>query len=165
MSKQLKILIIGSVLVVGLGVLLFFAQPSGQPADSSNSPQNLLEVSEPFYDFGTISMKDGLVSKVFKIKNTQTEAVRLAKLYTSCMCTKATLKINGRAEGPFGMPGHGSVPTFSQTIEPNAEAEIEVVFDPNAHGPSGVGPIERQVILEGPQGKVATMEIKADVTP
>ncbi len=63
------------------------------------------------------------------------------------------------------MPGHGSIPTFEQKLEPNQEAEIEVEYDPNAHGPSGVGRIERSVIVDGRDGKLATYNIIANVTP
>jgi hypothetical protein len=63
------------------------------------------------------------------------------------------------------MPGHGSIPTFDQRLEPNQEASIEVEYDPNAHGPSGVGRIERSVIIEGRDGKLVTLNIIANVTP
>ena len=166
MTKQFKVLVVGSILIIGLGGVLFFAQPDDRPDTvNTNGGENILQVSEQLHDFGTISMKDGLVTNVFKIKNPQVEAMRLTKLYTSCMCTKAKLTVNGKTEGPFGMPGHGSVPTFNQIIESNAEAEIEVVFDPNAHGPSGVGLIQREIVLEGSGGKLVTVEIKANVTP
>lgn len=166
MTKQLKILASASVLIIGLGVLLFVAQPDEHDRMvGTGGEHNILQPDRELHDFGTISMKDGLVSSVFKIKNTQPEPLRLTKLYTSCMCTKAKLLISGKSEGPFGMIGHGIIPTFNQTIEPNTEAEIEVVFDPNAHGPSGVGLIQREIVLEGSGGKLVTLQIKANVTP
>src|SRR3989344_1964205 len=42
-----------------------------------------------FYDFGKISMKDGNVSKVFKVTNTGSVDASVSSVYTSCMCTNA----------------------------------------------------------------------------
>jgi hypothetical protein len=63
------------------------------------------------------------------------------------------------------MQGHGFVPGFTLTLGPQQEGDIEVVYDPNAHGPSGVGTIERSIIVEGKGNTLATLNIKATVTP
>ncbi len=176
MAKQLKIIIIAAVALISLGVVLFIAQPKSNTSDADDSHQdmampsdksdpNVLEAKETFHDFGTISMQNGKVSTTFKLKNIKTEPVVLTKLYTSCMCTDATLKINGKTEGPFGMLGHGFVKSFSDILPAGQEVEVEVVFDPNAHGPAGVGTIERTVTVEGQNGKLAELNIKATVTP
>lgn len=169
MSKQLKIAGGVGIGVVVLGALLFYAQPSSnQPTGTSdgNTPLSAISVVEASnYNFGTVSMKNGKVSKTFIIKNTQSEPVTLSKLYTSCMCTEATLKVASKTQGPFGMLGHGFIPEFSETLRPNEEAEIEVVFDPAAHGPSGVGKIQRTVTLENNAGRPVEILIAANVTP
>jgi hypothetical protein len=176
MPKQLKIIIIVAVAVLGLGIALFIAQPKdNQPAAEANhqgmdmgsdkTESGVLEANETFHDFGTISMKNGKVSTTFKVKNVKAEPVVLTRLYTSCMCTDATLKITGKTEGPFGMLGHGIVKSFNDLLPPDETAEVEVVFDPNAHGPAGVGTIERTVTVEGQNGKLAELNIKATVTP
>jgi hypothetical protein len=125
----------------------------------------VLEANETFHDFGTISMKNGKVSTTLKLKNIKAEPVSLTRLYTSCMCTEAKINVAGKTEGPFGMIGHGAIPKFNDFLAPNTEAEVEVVFDPNAHGPAGVGTIERTVTVEGQDGKLAQLNIKATVTP
>lgn len=166
MTKQIKIIIAVAVTVVGFGVLLFLNQPTEhEQMQGTSAEHNVLSSDQQSYDFGTISMKDGKVKTTFKVKNPTAEALTLSKLYTTCMCTEAKLVVNGSTEGPFGMPGHGSIPTFEQKLEPNQEADIEVEYDPNAHGPSGVGRIERSVIVEGQGGKLATFNIIANVTP
>ena len=81
------------------------------------------------------------------------------------MCTEATLKIGSRAAGPFGMPGHGFAQRISETIRPNEEAAVEVVFDPAAHGPAGVGRIERAVYLENSASEALQLKFSATVTP
>jgi len=52
----------------------------------------------------------------------------------------------------------------NDTIKAGETREIEVVFDPNAHGPAGVGLIERVVRLEYGE-KTLELNIKAVVTP
>lgn len=176
MPQQLKIIIFTAVAVVGLGVALFIAQPkegqqtaqnthSGMDMGSDKVDTGTLEADKTFYDFGSISMKHGKASTTFKLKNIKNEAVALTKLYTSCMCTEAKITVGNKTEGPFGMLGHGFIPSFTNSLPPNQEAEVEVVFDPNAHGPAGVGTIERTITVEGENGKLAELHIKATVTP
>jgi hypothetical protein len=166
MNKQTKILLGIVSIVIALGLLLFIVEPDAKaPTDNTTSFTNVLSVDKPMHDFGTISMKDGKVKTSFLITNNQTSEFSLNKLYTSCMCTEATLKINDVKEGPFGMPGHGALPTFSEKLQSNQQAELEVEFDPNAHGPSGIGVIERTVVLESRDGKLVEVGIKANVRP
>lgn len=166
MPKQIKIMLVAGVGIIALALVLFLNQPTEpEQIQGTGDAQNVLQADKDSYDFGTISMKDGKVKTIFKVTNPTTETITLSKLYTTCMCTEAKLVVNGASEGPFGMQGHGSIPTFEQMLEPNQEADIEVEYDPNAHGPSGVGIIERSVILEGLDGKLATLNIKANVTP
>lgn len=176
MSKQIKITTIVGALVLGLGAVLFIAQPkateqntntshANMSAESGEAMPGILEANETFHDFGTISMKNGKVSKIFKVRNVKTESVTLTKIYTSCMCTDAKLTVAGKTQGPFGMLGHGIVPKINENLAPSQEAEVEVVFNPNAHGPAGVGTIERSVTIEGQNGKLTQLNIKANVIP
>lgn len=121
---------------------------------------------ESFYDFGTISMKDGKVTKVFKVINGTDKDIFFPRLTTSCMCTAAFfVGLDGNKSGPFGMPGMGMVPKLDQTIKAGQSAEVEAVYDPNAHGPAGVGKIDRFIYLEDSNGDKLQFEIKAVVTP
>ncbi|HEY9583068.1 MAG TPA: DUF1573 domain-containing protein [Candidatus Paceibacterota bacterium] len=125
-----------------------------------------LVAGETFYDFGTISMKNGNVSKVFEVINSTSEDIKVPSLTTSCMCTKAYfVSVDGDKKGPFGMPGMAFVPKLNATIQAGQSANIEVVYDPNAHGPAGVGVIDRFVYLEDDNGNNLQFEIKAVVTP
>lgn len=67
--------------------------------------------------------------------------------------------------GPFGMPGHGAIPTINEALEPGTEATIEVVFDPAAHGPAGVGKVNRVVTVETASGEALQLSFQATVTP
>lgn len=169
MPRQVKILILAAVGAIITGGVLFFAQP--EPADHTTMAAQISGNGLDFaldpenYDFGTISMKNGLVTKEFIVKNTRLEPVLLSEAYTSCMCTDALVLINGREFGPFGMQGHGAMKMLNQSLEPGQEARLQVTFDPSAHGPAGIGVIERSVSLKSDKGEIASVNIKANVTP
>lgn len=158
-----------AVLVVGTIGIIWMARPSAQNqktdlAASNSGTVDVFELSEPMFDFGEISMSKGKVNHTFQLKNAGTESVKLARLYTSCMCTSAILIKNGDKFGPFGMQGHGYIPRINKEFSPGDTAGLEVIFDPAAHGPAGVGYVERVVYLETSAG-VQQIRIKATVKP
>ncbi|MBI4205493.1 MAG: DUF1573 domain-containing protein [Betaproteobacteria bacterium] len=119
----------------------------------------------PFFDFGNISMAAGTVSHRFSIRNTGDSAVTINKMYTSCMCTVATLITPAGRKGPFGMPGHGVIPAIFETIPPGGSAQVDVVFDPAAHGPAGVGPTDRVVTIRSNESPPLALRFTAMVKP
>lgn len=151
--KNLKNLIT-SLVIIGvliLGVVLIFRNSASVGQNSEIPPR--LAAEEINFDFGEISMAAGRVIHNFKIKNHSAEAIKLSNITTSCMCTEAFLLYQGERHGPFGMPGHGG-PTheMNETLAGGDTATMEIVFDPAAHGPAGIGPITRQVKLETSDG-------------
>lgn len=166
-----------SIIIAGLGVtvimvLAWLAQPTARTTKNPGPPQVLgqstpgaLVAEETSYNFGTISMAAGKVKKVFTVKNTGAGPITISKLYTSCMCTTASLQTAAGAFGPFGMPGHGFIPGIKAVIAPNETAQVEVVFDPAAHGPAGVGRIDRLISLESRDAATLQLAISANVTP
>ena len=167
MKKTNKTIISIIVGILVLGGLVWIARPSAKDAPPTQTGSNgMLSVEESSnYDFGTISMAAGKVSHLFKIKNTSSETVTIDKMYTSCMCTTATLVAAGKQFGPYGMPGHSAIPTIGQSVSPNEEAIVEVIFDPAAHGPAGVGQIQRVVTIENNAGEPVELQFVAVVTP
>lgn len=156
--------------VIGLlGIAALFAW--GAQNRASAPPQNAFNKSpliaeEALYDFGEISMKNGVVEKLFEVANPTDKNIRLESLTTSCMCTNAYIVKDGARRGPFGMPGHGGpVPRANEAIPAGGKLVVAVAYDPNAHGPAGVGPIDRFVYLQDESGGVLELEIKANVTP
>lgn len=126
----------------------------------------VLRADERSYAFGTISMKDGNVRHSFAVKNEGSKEVTIKKIYTSCMCTTAILHKEGKKFGPFGMQGHGIIPSINQKLQPGEEVRVEVIFNPAAHGPAGVGKIERVVYLENDASpQPFELNIAATVTP
>lgn len=164
-----KNILVGIGIIGVLGILFWLGRGNiNNLNNSANLSENVasdLVASEDYYNFGEISMAAGKVSHDFKVKNVGVESVRIEKLYTSCMCTAANFIQNGKKLGPFGMAGHGFVPPLRKSLAPGEEVIISVTFDPAAHGPAGVGPIEREIFLEGKSDSLLTLGIGAKVTP
>jgi len=156
-----------SLIIIGIFGLLWWGgkNQASLPAKGVERKSELT-AEEIFYDFGTISMAKGNVSKTFKVTNPTEKDITIRSITTSCMCTNAyVVELDGKKEGPFGMPGHGAVPKVNKIIKTNESLDIEVVYDPNAHGPAGIGRIDRFVYLEDSEGGALNFEVKANVTP
>jgi len=136
-----------------------------QPAAGQPSGVRALASISPFYNFGKISMAAGNVSKVYWIKNISGDPLDITRLSTSCMCTVATLITPAGKKGPFGMPGHGPTPRLEEHLAPGESAQVEVVFDPAAHGPAGIGQTDRIVTIENDGGLPLELRFSAMVTP
>lgn len=170
-SKTISI--ISVVLLVLFGLFIWgysgkgatTASVQGAPGAISNS-KSVLTAEEVFYDFGTISMKNGDVTKEFTIMNPTDKDIFVKTVLTSCMCTSAFIvQPDGALKGPFKMPGMGYVPPANELIKAGESRIIRVVYNPNAHGPAGVGRIDRFVTLTDEAGGALQLEIKALVTP
>lgn len=149
-----------------LFALMWWAKPKEESLPASNVPkESILTVSELTHDFGKISMKDGKVAKTFQVLNSGSAPLTIEKIITSCMCTAAFLDSQSGRKGPFGMPGHNVVPKVNENVAPGESRSIEVVFDPAAHGPAGVGPITRNVFITDKDGGEVELTIKAVVIP
>lgn len=155
-----------------LAIIIGFVWISRRSSENQNSQASLagpsaFAIIESSFDFGKISMAKGKVSHDFLIKNSGIKSVNITKIYTSCMCTTAILKMSsGKEFGPYGMPGHGGfAPAINQIVAPGEETTVKAIFDPAAHGPAGVGLIERAVYVENDSGKPVEIQFKAIVTP
>jgi hypothetical protein len=133
--------------------------PSGQPSAGK------LASDAPFYNFGTVSMAAGKVMRRFTIGNVGQAPLTITKLSTSCMCTDATLVTSSVRRGPFGMPGHMPIPSIRERLAPGEMAQVEVVFDPAAHGPAGIGRTDRTVTIENDAGTPLQLNFTAMVRP
>ncbi len=170
-SKTLIGTLVITVLLVGLFVWGAGGR-SGTTASVQGAPEvisgagSALFAPETLYDFGTIRMEDGNVAKEFTVTNPTSADVTIATVLTSCMCTTAfVVNPAGSVKGPFGMAGMGYVPPANETVKAGESRVIRVVYDPNAHGPAGVGRIDRFVTLTDKAGGTLQLEVKANVTP
>ena len=170
-SNTVSIVAVVLLVLVGLFVWGYGGKQgttaSVQGANVAGALSSGLTASETFYDFGTISMKNGNVIKEFEVTNPTSQDIAMSTVFTSCMCTTAFIVApDGGVKGPFGMPGHGgTVPPANETVKAGESRMIRVVYDPNAHGPAGVGQIDRFITLTDAAGGTIELEIKALVTP
>jgi hypothetical protein len=166
-------LIAGTAIVIALGLFMPAKKPSGvwvpyegQSAAEQFSGARVLTPDAPSFDFGRISMAKGKVSHRYSIRNSGETPLTITKIFTSCMCTTATfITRSAKKIGPFGMPGHGVLPSVSERLAPGEEAIVDVVFDPAAHGPAGVGPTQRSVTILNDAGLALELRLSAMVTP
>lgn len=164
--KQISILL-GLVAIVVVGLVWFSnnSKTETPTAAISGKSSGVLTFEKSQYDFGTVSMAKGKVSKEFTLENKSQEDVKIGEVFTSCMCTEAELKVGGRTAGPFGMQGH-TASSANLIVKPGEEMIVKAIFDPAAHGPAGVGPTERQVAIYTSAGNnPIVLDFKAVVTP
>ena len=96
----------------------------------------------------TILYEKGVLTHVFPIQNTGEKPLSITNLATSCMCTKVYFT-NGKEKGPqTGMKGMSAISSWIGTLQPQEKGEIIALFDPQFHGPTGVGAISRLVSFE-----------------
>ena len=115
----------------------------------ANAPKDAPKIttSETKKDLGIVSLKKGIVTTEFVIKNEGKSDLVIDKLSSSCGCTSASLVYQGK-EGPrFSMPGHGQEepdPSWKASISQGDEATVKVYYDPAVH-PDLTGPVTREV--------------------
>lgn len=132
------------VTVLILGGAVYFGTKMGATTQVTADTQVETQIGETKYDWGTIDINGGIVSKSFTIENSGTTPLKLYDVKTSCMCTTAQLKTASNSSKKFGMHEKNSS-VFE--VAPGESAEVLVEFDPLFHGPSGVGPISRTVTM------------------
>lgn len=155
------------IFIILVSLLIVNQNKNGNSVElAASSSVGLLAAAESNWDFGTISMKNGDVSHKFEIKNEGTEPLIINKVYTSCMCTSAKIIDSaGKNYGVFSMPGHGGGASRTDIQVGVGESMIvEAVFNPAAHGPSGVGLAQRTIYLETNSTKSPSLELNFTAT-
>jgi hypothetical protein len=107
-----------------------------------------------------VSMADGLVSTRFAVSNTGQTELTITNLGTSCMCTSVALETADGLGPTFGAHPDENPVGWSTTLAPGEVASLPVTFDPNAHGPDGVGPFRRIVTLSSNDPLQPNFEVK-----
>jgi Protein of unknown function (DUF1573) len=158
------------VAIAGLGIALVAVltlgnREGGASADQIAGATGTLSAPRTFYDFGTVSMHDGKVTYRYPLRNDSGAPALVEQIFTSCMCTEASLLVGAERLGPFGMQGHGYTPRINRVIPAGQEAVVEAVFDPNAHGPAGVGRNDRAVSILMGGRQMLQLQFTAYVTP
>ncbi|OGZ60703.1 MAG: hypothetical protein A2932_01775 [Candidatus Spechtbacteria bacterium RIFCSPLOWO2_01_FULL_46_10] len=148
-TKKLMLWAVGIILMAGIITLVVVNSGGDGQTSSSQYSASALSAVEKKFDFNTISMGNGKVSHQFEVKNDGAEKVVIEKVYTSCMCTAAyIISSDGSKYGEFSMPGHSGPSGTNIEVGPGESATVEAIFDPAAHGPSGVGLAQRSIYIE-----------------
>jgi len=168
MDNRLKILLITVIVLVVGGVATVVAVAlTNSESSSSGTPKMGLETAR--FDFGNVSMANGLATKTLNFTNEGDSDLIISRIVSSCMCTTVKLKVGDDTSPAFGMPGHGGgAPLgWSETIPPGGSGTLEIVFDPNAHGPDAVGTITRTIQItsnsDGQSGNVDVITFDGNV--
>jgi len=153
--------VVFTILIIVVAVIVLSGQGTIAGNSTATSSNGVLSAREVTKDIGTVSMKKGVVPIPYELTNTGNEPVAINKLYTSCMCTRAQIRgKEGKASGWGNMQGHGGgAINPNWTVDAGETITVVAEFDPNAHGPEGVGPIQRVVILETTSSKTPRMEL------
>jgi rhodanese-related sulfurtransferase len=144
MNKKLLLTI-----TVLASIAVFAGCSSTQNGDSSltdvTDSGTISPLQELSYDWKDIDIAGGDVSREFSFENSGEDDLILKGAATSCMCTTATFTLpNGENSPDFGMHGNQE---WAYAIKPGESFSVNVVFDPMAHGPNAVGPIQRSVYI------------------
>lgn len=170
MKLNTILIVLAAALVVG-GLLVWSYEKGGASASavqgiSQTGVKSVLAATTTMYDLGDVPINGGEAVREFTVANPTDKDVLVSTLVTSCMCTAAYIvEPGGSAKGPFGMPGMGYVPPADETIPAGESRVIRAVFDPAAHGPAGLGAIDRFITLTDSTGAALVLEIRGVVTP
>jgi|AntRauTorckE6833_2_1112554.scaffolds.fasta_scaffold27752_3 hypothetical protein len=148
------------IAIFAIAVVVLVNSDSQSPGQQVNAAS--LSATESFFDFGVIPMSGGVVEKQYTLTNTGGEKLTIGKVYTSCLCTTASIiESDGTEKGKFGMPGHKGQSTLANSVvEPGESITVNAVYDPAAHGPSGVGLAQRSIYLETDSKETPKVELR-----
>lgn len=139
--------------IIAVSLIVVIAGSAIMSGNTGTDSRSKIEVNEntkivldkTSHDWGTIGLNDGNVEHVFEVKNEGTEELTLSNIVTSCMCTTAQLILNDQQSPVFGMHTKSD---YQLNVPAGETALLKIVFDPAFHGPSGVGPINRQITVD-----------------
>ena len=150
MDKKVIIAVIATLIIFAGG---FYLVSRGDNSASDVSLAKVeaadVEVTPDNYDIGRVLMKSGVVTREYEIKNNSENALRLKKIVTSCMCTKAQVVVGDKRTRLYAMEMAGGAknPIINFDIPGKSTAKVIVKFDPAVHGIQGAGVIDRSVLL------------------
>lgn len=161
-TKVIIATIIASVILL-LGAIVYFGN------DKSPQRENLgtatMTIDKTFEDFGTMK-SDEEKTATFTITNTsQSSALRIWGVSTSCDCTFASITIAGQTTGEFNMPMHmaGALKNWIGEVPAGEKALLDVTYRPKVMPVVGV--VTRQTTFSTNDPKNANVEVsvKANV--
>lgn len=153
MKTSLKNFPVRKTLLSGIILSAVFVVTACGPASGSVDITRLNEtesgkiapLGDVSFDWGDVDIQGGNVDYTFKFKNDGDGDLIIKTASTSCMCTTATVILEDSTTSPaFGMH---EIINWGGVVASGDEFTVKVVFDPLAHGPDAVGPIDRVVFI------------------
>jgi len=147
MTEKKLLLIVGVVTLILAGGMVALAGKTGpgSVAGAIVPDKNVkVELASTSHDFGVVKMNDGDIKTTFQIKNSGSNVLKLFGGTTTCACTSAYLELDGKRSGIFGMHTKSSA-VFEVPV--GQTAQLTVTVDPAFHGPSGIGPFEKDALI------------------
>src|SRR6266540_1950234 len=132
-----KVIIIGTIITILILVIsIVWMSSTNVEAPQVSASENAIvyTVDATSADWGQIPMYKGNVRKIFRIKNTGTDVLKLFNIKTSCHCTKAFITIDGIDSPRFGMSG---ISSWVGEVSPGKKVKLSVDFYPAYHCPNG----------------------------
>jgi hypothetical protein len=156
MGKKVVVAVIATLIIFAVGIYLVSRGDNSAPDSSLPKVEAAdVQVSPDNYDIGRVLMKNGIVTREYEIKNNSENPLRLKKIVTSCMCTRARVVVGDKRTRFYAM--ENSIISFD--IPGESTAKLVVRFDPAAHGIQGVGKVDRNMSLTF-LDPVGTKEVK-----
>lgn len=127
--------------------LLTFILVACTNEESDPVMSGMIATEEPLlYEFGDINIEGGVVSYTFTFENVGEDKLYLYGAQTSCMCTEAQILLPDGSSSPvFGM--HSDPWIYDGFIAPEESFQVQVSYDPMAHGPEATGEVNRSILL------------------
>ena len=144
--------ILAAVVLGGAFLLSSTTPQEGVAPDNQIQVASALTVDKELHDFGEVDIYGGVVTTEFQLTNTGTEDVTITDGTTSCGCTNAEI-------GGIGFGMHEEM--ARDFVIPGGETKpLTVIYDPLAHGPSGVGLAQRSVYLATNSSVTPELEVR-----
>ena len=133
------------IVLFGTAFLIFNNEKNTQAKKEPMTDKAIAVVNSNVYNWGEIPLRGKEVTASFKIQNQGSKVLELSDVQTSCACTTAYLEKNNQKSPLFGMHTKSS---YTMKLKPKEKAILHVIFDPDYHGPNGIGPITRIVTIK-----------------
>lgn len=153
MKANIVLIVVVIAILIGVTFIIF---NGGKNSDQKNIKEiqssSTLSSDRVIHDFGEIDIMGGKVITEFTLTNNGHDKIVIIGGTTSCGCT------NGEIDGiGFGM--HEEM-RKNLTIPAGESKILKVIFDPLAHGPSGVGLVQRSVFIKTNSITAPELEIR-----
>lgn len=139
-------IIIFSVFILGVGLFIVSKAPVKATLNKEKGAKIGIDYKQD--TFGTVKLSSGLVIHRFPVKNIGQTDLKFANLASSCACTKVYFKTATRESPKASMKGMSGVSDWVGVLKTGESGEMIMEFDPNFHGPAGVGKISRILSFE-----------------